>query len=235
MSYSDSQSTTWHIYVYHQSTSLNLQLIDVALCSGHIKYQNLHLFPERPSCFTIFNLHELIFHLFFYFSKKKNKTKHLSFSDCIQVFLSTSSRSSSSWRTFVTRVFFPAKSKRYTVLVSPTWGLVISTFLLKLQLTLPASWKKTVEKKGVYIPANMLVTWLKNQHRHFHGRMSTFATDPLHCSASFHVKRWPFRGFPRHGKEGLSWVFWKLKKLALKQEPKCLEILRNNKEHVWWS
>ena len=58
---------------------------------------------------------------------------------------------------------------------------------------------------------NMLVTWLKNQHRHFHGRMSTFATAPLHCSASFHVKRWekkwPFRGSSPFGKEGLSWVF----------------------------
>lgn len=117
----------------------------------------------------------------------RKKTKHLSFSDCIQVFLSTSSRSSSSWRNICDTRSFPAKSKRYTVLVSPTWGLVISTFLLKLQLTLPG---KKQSKKYMCISANMLVAWLKNQHRHFHGRMSTFATDPLHCSASFHVKRW---------------------------------------------
>ena len=62
-------------YVYHQSTSFNPQLIRFALLWAY-QISKLTLFPERPSCFTIFNLHQLIFHLFFCFSEK-NKTSEL--------------------------------------------------------------------------------------------------------------------------------------------------------------
>lgn len=65
----------------------------------------LKLSWERPSCFTIFNLHELIFHLFFCFSEKKQNI--WAFQTASRSFFQRPPEVLHPGGTFVTRVLFP--------------------------------------------------------------------------------------------------------------------------------